>query len=58
MYSLVQQRAATFIALAEASIDPERYRFVKDECDVFLECGILTTASFSCAAANAAKTRC
>jgi transposase InsO family protein len=39
--SLVQQHAASFIAHAEASTGSELPRFIKDEFDAFLECGIL-----------------
>ena len=41
LYRLVQQHAASFIAHTEASTGSELPRFVKDEFDVFLECGIL-----------------
>lgn len=41
LYRLVQQHAATFIAHTEASTGGELFRFVKDEFDAFLECGIL-----------------
>jgi hypothetical protein len=36
----VQQRAASFIAHTEASTGSELPRFIKDEYDAFLECGI------------------
>jgi acyl-coenzyme A thioesterase PaaI-like protein len=39
---LVQQHTASFIAHTEASTGAELPRFIKDECDAFLECGILT----------------
>ena len=39
LYRLVQQHAATFFEQAEAGADLPR--FVKDEFDAFLECGIL-----------------
>ncbi|HRH88296.1 MAG TPA: hypothetical protein PLO41_15725 [Rubrivivax sp.] len=38
---LVQQHAASFIAHTEASTGAELPRFIKDEFDAFLECGIL-----------------
>ena len=41
LYRLVQQRAASFIAHTEASTGAELPRFLKDEFDAFLECGIL-----------------
>ena len=41
LYRLVQQHAASFIAHAEASTGAELPRFIKDEFDAFLECGIL-----------------
>jgi hypothetical protein len=37
----VQQHAASFIAHAEASTGSALPRFIKDEFDAFLECGIL-----------------
>jgi hypothetical protein len=37
----VQQHAASFIAHTEASTGAELPRFIKDEFDAFLECGIL-----------------
>ncbi len=41
LYRLVQQHTATFIEQAEAEPGAELPRFVKDEFDAFLECGIL-----------------
>lgn len=41
LYRLVQQHAASFIAHTEASNGAELPRFIKDEFDAFLECGIL-----------------
>ena len=41
LYRLVQQHAATFIAHTEASTGSALPRFVKDEFDAFLECGML-----------------
>ena len=41
LYCLVQQHAASFIAQTEASTGAELPRFIKDEFDTFLECGIL-----------------
>ena len=41
LYRLVQQHAASFFAHTEASTGGELPRFVKDEFDAFLECGIL-----------------
>ena len=41
LYRLVQQHAASFIAHAEASTGSALPRFIKDEFDAFLECGIL-----------------
>ena len=38
---LVQQHAASFIAHTEASTGGELPRFIKEEFDAFLECGIL-----------------
>jgi hypothetical protein len=37
----VQQHAATFFAQAEAESGADLPKFVKDEFDTFLECGIL-----------------
>ena len=41
LYRLVQQHAASFIANTEASTGSELPRFIKEEFDAFLECGIL-----------------
>jgi hypothetical protein len=41
LYRLVQQHAATFIAHTEASTGGVLPRFVNDELEAFLECGIL-----------------
>jgi len=41
LYRLVQQRAANFIAHTGDSTGSELPRFIKDEFDAFLECGIL-----------------
>ena len=41
LYRLVQQHAASFIAHTEASTGSELPRFIKDEFDAFLDCGIL-----------------
>jgi len=41
LYRLVQQHAAGFIAHTEASTGSELPRFIKDEIDAFLQCGIL-----------------
>jgi hypothetical protein len=41
LYRLVQQHAASFIAHTEVSTGAELPRFIKDEFDAFLECGIL-----------------
>jgi hypothetical protein len=41
LYRLVQQHAASFVAHTEASTGAELPRFIKDEFDAFLECGIL-----------------
>ena len=41
LYRLVQQHAANFIADTEASPGSELPRFIKDEFDAFLDCGIL-----------------
>ena len=41
LYHLVQQHAASFIAHAEASTGAELPRFIEDEFDAFLACGIL-----------------
>ena len=41
MYRLVQQQAASFVAHTEASTESALPRFIKDEFDAFLECGIL-----------------
>ncbi len=41
LYRLVQQHAASFFAHTEASTGSELPRFIKDEFDAFLECGIL-----------------
>ena len=37
----MQQNAASFIAHTEAGTGSDLPRFIKDEFDVFLECGIL-----------------
>ena len=47
LYRLVQQHAASFIAHTEASTGGELPRFVKDEFDAFLECGILAHGFFA-----------
>ena len=41
LYRLVQQHLASFIAHTEASTGTELPRFIKDEFEAFLECGIL-----------------
>jgi uncharacterized protein (DUF983 family) len=41
LYCLVQQHAASFVAHTEASTGAELPRFIKDEFDAFLDCGIL-----------------
>ena len=41
LYRLVRQHAASFIAHTEASTGAELPRFIKEEFDAFLECGIL-----------------
>ena len=41
LYRLVQQHAASFIAHTEAGTGSELPRFIKDEAEAFLECGIL-----------------
>jgi len=41
LYRLVQQHSASFIVHREASTGSELPRFIKDEFDAFLECGIL-----------------
>ena len=41
LYRLVQQHAASFIAHTEAATGSQLQRFIKDEFDAFLECGIL-----------------
>jgi hypothetical protein len=41
LYRLVQQHATSFIAHAEANTGAELPRFIKDEFDGFLKCGIL-----------------
>ena len=41
LYRLVQQPAASFIALTEASASSELPRFVKGELDAFFEYGML-----------------
>ena len=40
LYRLVQQHAAHFIAHTAASTGAEMPRFIKEEFDAFLECGI------------------
>jgi hypothetical protein len=40
-YRQVQQHAASFIAHTEASTGAEPPRFIKDEFDAFLGCGIV-----------------
>jgi hypothetical protein len=42
LYRLVQQHTASFIAYTEASTGARLPRFVKDEFDALLQCGILT----------------
>ena len=41
LYRLVQQHGASFIAHTEAGTGSELPRFIKDEFDAFLDCGIL-----------------
>lgn len=41
LYRLVQRHAASFIAHTDASTAAELLRFINDEFDAFLECGIL-----------------
>ena len=41
LYRLVQQHAGSFIAHTEGSTGSELPRFIKNEFDAFLECGIL-----------------
>jgi hypothetical protein len=41
LYRLVRQHAAGFVAHTEASTGSELPRFIKDEFDAFVECGIL-----------------
>jgi hypothetical protein len=41
LHSLVQHHAASFIARTEGNTESELPRFIKDEFDAFLECGIL-----------------
>ena len=41
LYRLVQQHAASFVAHTETSTGAELPRFIRDEFDAFLECGIL-----------------
>jgi hypothetical protein len=41
LFRLAQQHAASFIAHTEASTGAGLSRFIKDEFDAFLECGIL-----------------
>jgi PEP-CTERM motif len=41
LYRLVQQHAVSFIAHTEVSSEAELPRFINDEFDAFLECGIL-----------------
>ena len=41
LYRVGQQHAGSFIAHTEASTGAELPRFIKDEFDAFLECGIL-----------------
>lgn len=41
LYPLVHQHAASFIAHTEAGTGSELPRFIKDEFDAFLKCGIL-----------------
>jgi hypothetical protein len=41
LYRLVQQHATSFIAHTEANTGAELPRFIKDEFDAFLECGIV-----------------
>ena len=45
LYRLVQQHAASFITPTEASTGSALPRFIKDEFDAFLECGILAHGS-------------
>ena len=41
LYRLIRQHAASFIAHTEAGTGSALPRFIKDEFDAFLECGIL-----------------
>ena len=43
LYRLVQQHAASFIVHTEASTGSELPRFIKEEFDAYLECGICST---------------
>jgi len=45
LYRLVRQHGAGFIAHTEASTGAELPRFIKDEFDARLECGILAHGS-------------
>jgi len=53
---LVQHLVASFIAHTEASSGAELPRFIKDEFDALLECGILASGGY--AAGNAVMTSC
>ena len=55
LHSLVQQHAASFIAHTEAGTGSELPRFIKDEFDAFLECGILAPPSGGRAAPRRAE---
>ena len=56
LYPLVQQHAASFIAHTEARTGSELPRFVKDEFDAFLECGILAHGCSRPRGATASRT--
>ena len=57
LYRLVQQHALTFFAQVEAATGAGLPKFVRDEFDAFLECGILAHGFCGCAVRSAPSTR-
>jgi len=45
LYRLVQRHAASFIAQTESGTGAEPPRFIEDEFNAFMECGILAHGS-------------
>jgi hypothetical protein len=58
LYCLVQQHTVGFIAQTEASTDAQLPRFIKDEFETCLDCGILVRGFLRLRCASAATTSC